>query len=129
MKTWITNSGALNTSPLRADALAIAEAAYNAIDTDAVIRSRLVLTGSQLSVQGHTYDLNAFAKIKILGFGKASCKAVQTLESLLKERISEGVAIDIRSGTCEIISVEKGTHPRPSAENVVATERIMNMAK
>ena len=129
MKTWITNSEQLNTNALRADALLIAEAAYNAIDSDAVIRSRLVLTGSSLSVQGKTYDLSAFSRIKILGFGKASCKAVETLESLLKERISEGVAIDIRAGTCDIVSVEKGTHPRPSAENVVATEKIVNMAK
>ncbi|MDO8522338.1 MAG: DUF4147 domain-containing protein [bacterium] len=129
MKTWITNSEQLSTSPLRADALSIAEAAYNAIDTDAVIRSRLVLTGSSLSVEGKTYDLNKFSRIKILGFGKASCKAVQTLEDVLKERISEGVAIDIGSGTCDIISVEKGTHPRPSPENVVATEKIVNMAK
>lgn len=129
MKKWITNSDALNINALRADALAIAEAAYNAIDTDAVIRSRLVLTGSLLSVQGKTYDLSAFSKIKILGFGKASCKAVQTLESLLKDRISEGVAIDIRSGVCDIVSVEKGTHPRPSPGNVVATEKMVNMAK
>src|SRR3989338_5572877 len=129
MKTWITNTAQLNTNALRADALSIAEAAYNAIDTDAVIRSRLVLTGSQLSVQGHTYDLNAFSRIKILGFGKASCKAVQTLESLIKERISEGVAIDIRSGTCEIIDIEKGTHPHTSLYNFAATEKIVNMAK
>src|SRR3989344_6839557 len=129
MKSWITNSEALNTTALRADALSIAEAAYNAIDTDAVTRSRLALTGSGLSVEGKTYDLNKFSKIKILGFGKASCKAVQTLESLLKGRISEGVAIDIRAGTCDIVSVEKGTHPRPSAENVVATEKIVKMAE
>ena len=128
-RTWITNTAQLNTNALRADALAIAEAAYNAIDTDAVIRSRLVLTGHQLSVQGKTYNLSAFSKIKVLGFGKASCKAVETLESLLKEHISEGVAIDIRGGTCDIVSVEKGTHPRPSPENVVATEKIVNMAK
>ena len=129
MKTWITNSEALNTNALRADALSIAEAAYNAIDTDAVTRSRLALTGSGLSVEGKTYDLNKFSKIKILGFGKASCKAVQTLESLLKGRISEGVAIDIRAGTCDIVSVEKGTHPRPSPENVIATGKIVKMTE
>ncbi|MDO8552803.1 MAG: DUF4147 domain-containing protein [bacterium] len=129
MKKWITNSDALSTSELRKDALSIAEAAYNAIDTDAVIRSRLVLTGSELTVGGKTYDLNTFSKIKILGFGKASCKAVQTLESLLKERISQGVAIDMHAGVCDIVDVEKGTHPRPSPENVAATEKIVNMAK
>src|SRR3989338_9804909 len=129
MKTWITNSEALNTNALRADALSIAEAAYNAIYTDAVTRSRLALTGSGLSVDGKTYDLNKFSKIKILGFGKASCKAVQTLESLLKGRISEGVAIDIRAGTCDIVSVEKGTHPRPSPENVIATGKIVKMTE
>jgi glycerate 2-kinase len=129
MKTWITNTAELSTNPLRADALSIAEAAYNAIDTDAVIRSRLVLTGSSLSVQGKTFDLNSFSRIKILGFGKASCKAMQTLESILKGRISEGVAIDIHAGTCDVVSVEKGTHPRPSPENVAATGKMIKMAQ
>ncbi|MEK7106980.1 MAG: DUF4147 domain-containing protein [Patescibacteria group bacterium] len=129
MKTWITNSKALSTNALRADALSIAEAAYAAIDTDTVLRSCLVLTGSSLSVQGKTYDLAKFSRIRVIGFGKASCKAVHTLESLLSGRISDGVAIDIHAGVCDIVSVEKGTHPKPSLENVVATEKIVNMAK
>ncbi|KKW08482.1 MAG: Glycerate 2-kinase [Candidatus Kaiserbacteria bacterium GW2011_GWA2_49_19] len=129
MKKWITNTEKLSTNALRADALSIAEAAYNAIDTDAVIRSRLVITGSELTVQGKTYNLNAFSKIKIIGFGKASCKAVETLESLLRGRISEGVAIDVRGGTCDIVDIEKGTHPRPSVGNFAATDKIVNMAK
>ena len=129
VKKWITNSDALNTSPLRRDALSIAEAAYTAIDTDSIIRSRIILSGSVLTVEGRAYDLSAFSRIKVLGFGKASCKAVQTLETILRERISEGVAIDVHPGVCDIVSVEKGTHPRPSPGNVVATEKIVNMAK
>jgi glycerate 2-kinase len=128
-RRWIKNTDSLNKSALHADALSIAEAAYTAIATDTVIRSSLVLTGSSLSVQGKTYNLSMFSRIRIIGFGKASCRAVQTLEQMLKGRITEGVAIDVHSGVCDIVEVEKGSHPRPSPENVVATEKIVKMAR
>ena len=129
VKNRIINADALAAGSARADAISIAEAAYRSIDTDAIIRSRLVQSGSVLTVGGREYDLSKYSRVKVIGFGKVSCKAVQTIENLLKQRISEGVAIDVHPGVCDIISVERGTHPRPSPGNVVATEKILNMAK
>ena len=114
---------------MREDGLLIAEAAYASIDTDAVIRSNLVQSGSTLSAGNRTYDLSKYSRIKVLGFGKASGRAVQTIESILRERIHGGVAIDVRAGESEIVSIEKGTHPRPSSENIEATKKLLEMAK
>lgn len=125
----IKNADTLATTPLRRDALAIAEAAFEAIDTETVIRARLAYSGSTLTIDGTGYDLNAYKRIMVLGFGKASCKAVQTIEQLLRERITKGVAIDVHAGVCDIVEVAQGSHPRPSAGNVEVSERMVAMAR
>lgn len=127
--TRIRNTEALATTPLRRDALAIAEAAFEAIDTETVIRARLAYHGATLTIDGADYDLNAYKRIMVLGFGKTSCKAVQTIEQLLRERITKGVAIDVHAGVCDIVEIVQGSHPRPSAGNVEVSERMVAMAR
>lgn len=127
--TRIKNAETLATTPLRRDALAIAEAAFESIDTETVIRARLAYSGSVLTVDDATYDLNSYKRIMVLGFGKASCKAVQTIEQLLRERITKGVAIDVHAGVCNVVEVVQGSHPRPSAGNVEVSERMVAMAR
>ena len=128
MARRIQNFDALNTSSARTDALSIVEAAFVAIDTEAVIRRELKLDENILTVGGRTYDLTAFDAVRLIGFGKASCKAVQTVESILRAYIKEGQVIDVRGGVCEIVEISQGSHPRPSKGNVVASENIVNMA-
>jgi glycerate-2-kinase len=125
----IKNTDMLAVTPLRRDALLIAEAAYAAINTEHVIKDHLSLSGNVLSVDGREYDLKKFERVKVLGFGKASCKAVQTIESILRARITEGIAIDVRAGVCDIIQVKQGTHPRPTPGNVELTRGVVEMAK
>ena len=127
--THISNTSALATSPARTDALAITEAAYEAIDTDRVVRSKLRVEGDMLYAGDPGYELAAFGRVRIVGFGKASCKAVQAVEAVLHTRVTDGIAIDVHGGVCDIVQMAQGTHPRPSPQNVVATERIVNMAK
>lgn len=125
----IKNANLLGTTPLRRDALLIAEAGYSAIDTESVIRSHFSLTGNMLTVDGRAFDLAVFERVKVIGFGKASCKAVQTIESILRKHITEGMAIDVHAGTCDIIQIKQGTHPRPSMGNVELTRGIVEMSK
>lgn len=129
MKQWIHNTGSLATTPERRDALAIAEAAYNAIDTETVIRANLSLSGTTLAVGGKTYNLAAYDRIRVFGIGKASCKATGVIDSLLEGHITDGLAIDVRTGSCGIVETVQGTHPRPTPGNVTASERIVNMAQ
>lgn len=128
MTRTITNFDALATSPLRRDALMIAESAYAAISTERVIHSHVSHEGTMLRIDGTAFDFARFRRVKVFGFGKASCKAVEVIEALLRGRIAEGVAIDVHAGTCDVIAVETGTHPRPSPENVAASERIVAMS-
>jgi glycerate-2-kinase len=123
------NYDTIATTPLRRDALAIADAAYEAIDTDTVVRAALSLEGDTIVANGQRFSLADYDRVRVIGFGKASCKAVQTIESILKGYIQSGVAIDIHAGTCDIVSIEEGSHPRPSPQNVKASERIVSMAQ
>lgn len=129
MIRMIKNFDMLATSPSRRDAFLVAEAAYAAIDTGAAISALLKLDGHMLRVDGREFDLDAFDRVKVLGFGKASCRAVQTIESILRTHITEGIAIDVHAGTCNIVQIKQGTHPRPTPGNVELTRGVVEMAK
>ena len=62
----IKNTQALAATPARTDALAIAEAAYAAIDTGAVVRSQLWFDGTTLHADGRAYDLAKYKRIHVL---------------------------------------------------------------
>jgi glycerate-2-kinase len=125
----ITNFDELNTGALREKALTIAESAYTAIDTDAAIRSKISFAGTTLVVDGRSYDLSWFRRIRVIGFGKVSCAAAVTIESLLRGHITSGVVIDVRPGVCDVIEIAQGTHPKPSAENLAVSKRVVDMAQ
>jgi glycerate-2-kinase len=125
----IQNFDELNTNPLRGSALTIAEAAYTAIDTNAAIRSKISFEGTTLVVDGRSYDLSWFRRIRVIGFGKVSCAAAQTIESLLRGHIESGVVIDVRPGVCDVIEVAQGSHPKPSEANVAVSKRVVDMAQ
>lgn len=128
MTRAIKNFDRLAATRLRSDALTIAEAAYAAIDTESVVRSALSLKGSVLCAGERKYDLSEFARVRVIGFGKASCSAMQTIEKILGEHIHDGIAIDVHPGVCKVASVVEGSHPHPSAQNVAASERVVAMA-
>jgi glycerate-2-kinase len=129
MSGLIKNTASLGTTPARTDALAIAESAYAAIDTGAVVRAQLWFDGATLHADGRAYELSKYKRIHVFGFGKASCRAVEEIGKVLDGRVERGVAIDVRPGVCAVADVWEGTHPKPSAGNVAVTERIVGMAE
>lgn len=129
MTRIIKNFDMLATTQARRDVLSIAEAGYGAIDTRAAVHRTLSLEGTLLTAGAESFDLTQFDRVKVLGFGKASCRAVQAIEEILHSRITEGIAIDVRPGTCDIVTVSEGTHPHPSTRNVELTKGVVTMAK
>jgi glycerate-2-kinase len=126
--TVIHNTNALASTQARTDALAIAEAAYAAIDTGAVIRAQLWFDGNVLHADGRAYDLSKYKRIRVFGFGKASCLAIDEIGKVLQGRVERGIAIDVRPGVCAVADVWEGTHPKPSAGNVAVTEKIVSLS-
>lgn len=125
----IKNFTALATSPARTALLAIAEAGYEAIRTDAVIRTTVGLKGTVLTVAGTAYDLAEYKRLFVLGVGKCSMDAARALEEILGDRITDGVIIDVRPAHDLVrIRAYEGTHPYPSTQNVEHTRELMTLA-
>jgi len=125
----IKNFDDLATTNLRKNALTIALSAYKAIDTREVIKKNLKIENNILSVGNKSFILKDYERLFVLGFGKVSCKAVQTIEDILEGHITGGVVIDKNVGVCKVVKVYQGTHPKPNVKNVEFSEQITSIAK
>lgn len=113
----------------RQDALDIMEAALHAINTKESILRSVKISGNILRIDGKEFNLASYRKIKVIGFGKASCEAASALELTLGKHISESAFISNLETTCQIIKTYHGTHPEPSVKNVDASQKIINLVK
>lgn len=129
MSHFISNFDTLATSQSRTDALTIIEEGYKAIDTTLVVENQVSLHEGVLSIQGHTYRLSDYERIFIVGFGKASCKAVQALEGVLGNELDGGIVIDKHASVCRFVNVYQGSHPLPSSKNVEVSQKIATLAE
>jgi glycerate-2-kinase len=125
----IKNFDELATTPNRKMALQIMEAGLDGINTGKVIESAVSIFGNILSVKGKEFDLSKYNKIKVVGFGKASCDAALALEKILGSRIRAGAVIGLNKTTCDYIETFAGTHPRPSPQNTEASRKIYDIVK
>jgi glycerate 2-kinase len=123
----IQNFDALAMNTARADALSIAEAGYEAINTGAALKRTLRVENDALMVGDRTYPLSK-RKIFFVGIGKCAFDAAEAIEEILGDRLGGGIALDVSAtGHRNLPKIETyiGTHPLPSALNVTATKRIM----
>ncbi|MFH1769267.1 MAG: DUF4147 domain-containing protein [Parcubacteria group bacterium] len=128
-KDWIINRKKIATSKERSAVLDILCAGYDALDTANVIRDNVILDGSTLFIMGQYFDLDDFKNLYVIGIGKASCTAALALERILGSRIKDGFIIDKQiNGACKYLTTFKGTHPRPSQDNVNAAGHIVELA-
>lgn len=129
MARHISNYDSLATTSLRRDALDIVEAAYDAIDTAGVVRKNCRLEGSILTLGSHSYNLDLYEHVYVVGFGKASCVAAGTLEEIIHTRLSSGLVIDKSISTCRTLEAYQGAHPVPTAYNVELSEKVVALAE
>ena len=136
MSSTIKNLADLTLTPLRRDALALAEAGYEAIDTSKLIHRVVHLVGANLCVGTETCSLDAGGvapeQIFFVGVGKCASVAAVAMEEVLGDRLTGGIILDVSvSETCRAklkkIECFVGTHPLPSEQNVAATKRILEL--
>ena len=128
-KIEIQNRAELAKYPSREAALSIIEVGLNAIDTERVINSAITVAGKELRIHDLKFDLERYKRIRVIGFGKASCEAAISLEKVLGPLIESGAVIDIKHKQCEIIESLVGTHPRSSLQNVTVTKQLLDVVK
>ena len=126
----IQNFDQLAVTDARRTLLTIAEAAYEAIDTGAVMARELRRDGDTLSVGGERIDLTAVGKLVFIAIGKCAADAAASADRVLGDRIADGVVVDVK--VCPELPRFKtfcGTHPLPSDENLSAAEAIVAALK
>lgn len=127
----IKNFDTLAANPLRKQALLIAEAALEAIDTKQATAAAVSYNAQKaiLRIQGAVYDLSKTERVVVVGFGKAAYDAVETLYTVLGSKITCGYVIDLKSGNIENLTCTVGTHPYPTVVNMTATKQIVEVAE
>lgn len=127
----IKNVDTLAQSGLRADALAIAEAGYAAINVATIVEEKLSLKNETLLIAGNSFPL-AGRRIFFVAVGKCSFVVAQAIEELLGDRLTAGIALDVSSvdeAPLKTVMAYQGTHPLPSETNVAATREIFALLK
>lgn len=125
----VKNTRELSKTPLRRDALAILEAGLNAIDTRTALRRAFLIEGNKLRLGHKTYDLSRYKRIFVVAIGKAAFEASKELESLLGNKITDGLVLDVKGGRLAHMESRIGTHPFPSMVNMKATGELVALLR
>jgi glycerate 2-kinase len=124
----IRNRDALATTPARNAALALADAALEAIDTGPAVRRSVVLDGDTLRIAGETLALPPAGRLRLVAVGKCASAAAGALVEALGPRLTDGIVLDVAESGGRppaILRALRGTHPMPSAANVAATRAML----
>lgn len=125
----LQNFEELATSPLRKQALLIAEAGLEAVDTVNIIANHFYYNerNEELTVRGQKFALKQYQRVVLIGFGKAAFMAIKEIREKLGRRVDSGYVIDIISGDIPGVISRQGTHPLPSEGNISATKEMMDI--
>jgi hydroxypyruvate reductase len=113
------------------DAIAIFQAGLAAVAPGAAISRFCRLEGDLFFVDGVEYDLRQYRKIFILGAGKAGAAMAKSVETMLEDRITEGI-ITVKDDHLEElkrITIRQASHPVPDARGLAAAREIYSMAR
>jgi glycerate 2-kinase len=127
MATVIHNGEALSQSPLREDALAIAEAGFAAIDIGATVKRKIRIEDGQLHIGEAVYPI-AGRRVFFAGIGKCAVRGGRAIEAILGDALTAGIALDVaneETPTPSKLEIYIGTHPLPTEENQRASERVL----
>ncbi len=112
-------------------ALKSLEHALNTVDPKQIIKSKLSLKNSTLHVNGHSFDLEKFKNVYVIGGGKASGAMAEALEHILGNRIKSGL-VNVPHGSkhkTSIIKLHGANHPVPDEAGVEGTCRMLEIAE
>ncbi|WP_300746957.1 glycerate kinase [uncultured Bilophila sp.] len=118
----------------------LTDAALSAVSPDRAVLRHLRLDGDRLTLIGEdgetawSGDLRSFRRVRVLGAGKGAAPMAAALESLLGDRISDGLIVvkyghDLPEGQkTRRIRVREGGHPVPDEAGAAAAAEIVDMA-
>lgn len=116
---------------LRADAVAIFNAAVKAVDAANAVRRHVRVTGTVLEVDNRSYPLTDFQNIYILGAGKAATPMAQAMEALIGEHLSGGIVVTQYGESRQLrkVRVIEAAHPIPDLAGQKGAHQIAAVAQ
>ena len=121
----IKNFDSLNTSSSRKIILELMEAGLESIQPENIFNNNIFLENNILKIQGKEYDLAAYNRIFLIGFGKGSAGNSALIEKVLGDKLSAGFVIDVVEHNFNKIHFTLGTHPLISKTNVEFTRKVV----
>lgn len=121
----IANRTELERTSAHGLALDCVESAIAAGAPDRATRTSVRVDGTQLTVEGHQYDLAQYDDVVVVGGGKAAAGVTATLESLLGDRLTDGCIVTEEPTDLETVRVAVGDHPVPTERNTAATDDLL----
>lgn len=115
----------------RALALTSIESAVNAADPKRILESRFLLKNSTIKINSHSFDLQRFRRIYVIGGGKASGSMAEVVEQKLGRRIKDGLVI-VPHGSkdkTDVIKLHEASHPIPDEAGVKGAKCILEMVR
>jgi len=118
-------------SHLRQEILNIIQAGIHSGDPGTGTRRQVRLSGGNLWVGTRSYRLAEINKIYIVGAGKGSFPIAEALETILGEKISEGVCVVKRGEKRRLkrIEIHEANHPIPDDTSVDGAEKILRIVR
>ncbi|RBI59271.1 glycerate kinase [halophilic archaeon] len=104
------------------------DAGIEAAHPATVVGDSVALTGDELTVDGTVYDLSSYEDVVVLGGGNAAGTVAAALESILGERLTDGVVVTDVPEPTTTIDVVDGSHPVPDERGLAGAERILDRA-
>ncbi|MEM7034789.1 MAG: glycerate kinase [Chloroflexota bacterium] len=111
----------------------IIQAALRAVDPQTAVKAHLRRDGNLLQCGPKTYDLHAFHRVRIIGFGKGSAPMVQAVHELLHDVITDGLVIVKYEHTLppEIdvspVRIVEAGHPVPDENGLTQTKALIQL--
>lgn len=115
----------------RTPIVAVLDAALAAVDPRQAVSAVLQERDGVLTVAGRRYDLDRYARIFVLGAGKAGSPMTQAVETALGSRIRGGLVVvkTDHGGPTQRVEIVEASHPTPDAAGVAAGRRILALAQ
>ena len=107
--------------------LEIFNAGLAAVDASACLMRNLRRRGNRLDVGAHSYDLDGFRRLIVVGAGKASAGMGMALEEVLGGRITGGLLVLPRGSRAPFkhLSQAQASHPLPDRSGERAAREIL----
>jgi len=119
----------LRTSPIGDQVVNILAKALDAVDPAKAINQYMQRNNSKLRISNHSYDLEAFNRVFLIGFGKASIPMAESAIKILGNFLFDGLIItkgnNYRSEL--ILPILEGAHPVPDQRSIDGAKKIKQL--